>query len=243
MSKLKVISAIEAELILINIIKENYEKVRQAGKSPTFLLQFSGTMFGLMKIFGFSKAKAKEIYDAYVSMYQVSINWTLKKIRKAHKKGYTVGAFNLRLATPILKQTAFLDKNAPSAAKAEARSAGNMVSGQSYGILTLRAFANFMNGVRASKKWKYKIFPWATIYDSIYVEAPLTVDAIYYVNKNLIHHMRDISECDELKHPVIKMGAELVLFYPSWADEIHIPRNASKKAIRRILKENKVKHE
>lgn len=235
MPSLKQITAIEAEIILINFVKDNYEAIRQDSKSPTFLLQFFGTLFGLMKIFGFSKKKATEIYDAYVGLYKVSIKWTLGKIKRAHKDGFIIGAFNLRLKTPILKQTAFQDNNAPSSAKSEARTAGNMVSGQSYGILTLRAFSNFMIKVRASKKWKYKIFPWATIYDSIYVEAPLTVDAVYYVNKNLIKCMADISHCPELEHPKIKMGADLILFYPTWDDYTKIPPNASKKEIKKIL--------
>jgi len=38
----------------------------------------------------------------------------------------------------------------------------------------------------------------------------------------------------ELAHPEVKLGAELDIFYPSWAQAITIPNNTSVDAMRNI---------
>ena len=231
----KKISAQDFYVALINSVEILFPELRQDSKSPTFLLQFYGTYIGLMRQFNFSEKEAKFIEKAFHKMYSVSENWTKKRIKKAHKDGYVTGAFNLRLHTPILKQTVYDSEYTPHEAQQEARSAGNMISGQSYGLLTLRAFAGFMNRVKKAKK-DMEIVPWAEIYDAIYIETPMTVDYIYWVNKNLIPEMENISGCPELEHPVVKMGATLCIYYPDWSVETKIPNGASKKEIKEILK-------
>jgi len=233
---MKKISHKEFLILLVKSVGDKYGDKRQKSKSPTFLLQFLGTIVGLIRKFGFTKKEAEEIFRNYKKLYKVSIAWTQKQIKKAHRRGYAIGAFNMRLLTPKLKQTVYGSSNLPHEVQGEARTAGNMLSGQSYGLLTIRAFYRFMRTVLNSK-YKLKISPIATIYDSIYVEADLDVDQIYFINKHLIKNMSRTDRCPELDHPTVKMSATLILHYPDWSHEIKIPNGASKKQIKKILKE------
>ena len=235
--KLTRISADYYESILINSIEDDHPKIRQNSKSPTFMLQFDGTFHGLMRKFGFSKKAAQKIEKAFLTMYAKSKEWTRKRIKKAHDKGFVVGAFNLRLKTPILEQTIYNISHTPNEAKSESRSAGNMISGQSYGLLTLRAFGQFMIKVRNHKKYRLAISPWSSIYDAIYLEIDNDAEQLHWINQNLVRDMVDIKGCEELEHPIVKMETILCLYYPTWADEIKIPNDATLKDIRKLLKE------
>ena len=241
MGKYKEITHEQYEATIINSIEDIYTAKRQKGKSPTFLLQFDGTFYGLMRKFGFSKKVAKQIESKFLEMYKKSKAWTAKRIKKAHKDGYVTGAFNLRLKTPILKQTMWRSSLAPGETGVEARSAGNMISGQSYGILTLRAFGEFMKKVRKHKKYATRIAPWSSIYDAIYLEIDDDAEQVYWVNKQLVKEMINIDGCPELEHPKVKMKTVLAIYYPTWADEHKIPNDASLKDIKKIMKEMRKK--
>lgn len=223
---------------LINRIKQEHPDLRQDSKSPTFLLQFLGTVYGLMRQFGFSKKQSEHIYNNYIAMYQTSIKWCDKQIKKAFKRGYVVGAFNLRLHTPLLKQSVYKGSSNIPEVSQEIRTATNMLGGQSYGLLTIVAFAKFMRKVKRSK-YRLQIIPVVTIYDSIYLMLPDDPKIVAWVNKWLIYYMLDITNTPELKHDIVKLETELELFYPSWAYPTAIPNGASVKEITQIIKKAK----
>jgi DNA polymerase-1 len=175
-----------------------------------------------MEQFGFSSKKAKHIEKSHHELYKASSEWLNKELSEAKRKGFVEGIFGFRLRTPL--------QSNPMARKhektAEARSAGNMIT-QSYGLLTIRAMTNFMHRVWGSK-YRTEIRPISTIYDSIYLDIPDTLDAVLWVNKNLIECMEDISGCPELEHNTVRLGADLEVFPETWAKGITIPNNATR---------------
>ena len=107
---------------------------------------------------------------------------------------------------------------------AEARTAGNALSGQSYGLLNCKAANDFMERVYASP-YKYDIMPVMQIHDAQYYIFPDDVDIVKWVNDNLIECM-SWQDLPELQHDVVKLGAELDLF-PSWDKPITLKNNIS----------------
>jgi DNA polymerase-1 len=185
-----------------------------------------------MKKFGFSEEKAKFIEESHKNLYKVYYDYINRQIEKARIKGYVTLAFGLRLRTPRL-----VAREVPKfALKSEQRSAGNALF-QSYSLLTTRAFSRFMRRVWKHPLYCDKVFAIVTIYDSIYVDIPNDLDCLKWVNDNLIECMKDISDCPELQHDTVKLGSELELYYPSWANPITIPNNASMQQIEKITKE------
>lgn len=215
----------------INSIKKKYGKIRQDSKAPSFALQYSGTYITLMKNCGFSEKEARAIETNYHKLYQVSDEWVADLIEKAKNDGYILLAFGGRIRTPLLAKTVGNGRSVPYTAKAEARSAGNAAT-QSYCILTLRAFNEFMRRVWASK-YKYLILPAGTIHDAIYLMVINSAEIVTWVNKNLIECMA-WQELKEIKHPQIKMSSGLEIFWPSWANGIEIPNNQTVKQIKNI---------
>lgn len=218
----------------INSIKKNFPEVRQAAKSPYFLLQYQGTYLGLMEQFGFSKEKSIAIEKSYHDLYKVSDDWVKAHIDKASSIGYVTLAFGLRLRTPILKQTILGNRSTPYEAQAEARSAGNALT-QSYGLLNSRSTNEFMDRVYKSK-YRNDIKPMAMIHDSVYLLVKDSVGALKWVNDNLIDCMK-WSGLPELLHPTVGMSGELSVFHPSWADEVTLPNNISMQEILNICGE------
>lgn len=147
----------------INSIKHKYHEIRNRSKAPTFLLTFGGTYIGLMKNCGFTEEEAKSIEANYHELYKESDDWVKSKIAKATETGYVELAFGLKLRTPLLSQVVLGTSRTPYRAEKEARTAGNALSGQSYGLLNNRAAVAFMKRVHASK-WKYDIRPVALIH-------------------------------------------------------------------------------
>lgn len=96
---------------------------------------------------------------------------------------------------------------------AEARTAGNALSGQSYGLLNCKAANDFMERVYASP-YKYDIMPVMQIHDAQYYIFPDDIDIVKWVNDNLIECM-SWQDLPELQHDVVKLGAELDIFYPT----------------------------
>lgn len=226
---IKEVTKEEMLVLVTNHIKTHYPHARQKAKSPFFLLQYDGTWIGLMKQFGFSEKIAKGIQKGYDSLYSTFIQFVKDCLKSGYEEGYVTGAFGLRLFTPIM-QNAKGNSRKKHLAEAEGRSAGNMVGGQSYCALTLRALGNFMKRVHVSK-WRYDIAPISTIYDSIYLEIPDDPECVVWVNKNLIECMCDITGAPELEHDVVKVGANLCVYYPNWSVELEMPNGITKEEL------------
>lgn len=122
----------------INSIADKYPKLRQESKAPTFLLTYRGTWMGLVKNVGMTEDQAKEVERKYHELYKESDKWVDDKIAAACVDGFVKCAFGLKVRTPLLKNVMYGTKSMPSAASAEARTAGNAL-GQSYGLLNNRA--------------------------------------------------------------------------------------------------------
>lgn len=144
-------------------------------------------------------------------------------------------AFGLRIRTPILKQVILKSKSTPILASAEGRTIGNAI-GQSYGLLNSRAFSEFMKIVRKSK-YKYDIRPMAQIHDAGYFAIKANTDVIKFVNDTYIKCM-EWQEDPNISDPDIKLGGELDIYYPSWAEPCTLDNYISKQEIVNKFKEH-----
>lgn len=225
----------------INSIKKTNEIIRNKSKTVTFALTFAGTWHTLVKKSGFSKEEAKRIESNYQKLYQVSMDWVQEKLKQASKDGYVTLAFGVRLRTPILKQIIWNTSQMPYEASAEARSAGNAVSGQSYGALTMRATNEFRKRIRNSP-WLYDIKLCGIIHDAIYGICIDNVDAIKWFNDHLIECM-EWQELPEIQHDKVRLNAAVDVFYDGWHQPITIPNKASIEVIRAVCNEGKNKYE
>jgi DNA polymerase-1 len=215
----------------INSIKDKYPDLRQDSKAPTFLLTYGGTYHGMMKNLGWPEEKAKRIEAAYHEMYAESDEWVQGKLQQASKDGYVTVAFGLRLRTPLLKQVILGHSNTPYEASAEARTAGNAL-GQSYGLLNNRAAIDLQERTFNSPH-RLLIRPIAHIHDAQYFMVKDDLSVMKWLNDNLVECMQ-WQELEEIKHPEVKLGGELSVFYPSWAQEITLPNGATEDEILNI---------
>lgn len=218
----------------INSIADKYKQYRQESKAPTFALTYNGTYHTLMTNCGFNETKAKNIEASYHEMYKQSDEWAKQKIELCSKQGYIDVAFGLRIRTPILAKTVLGTKKTPYMALAEARSVGNAISGQSYGLLTNRAINEFMERVWKSE-YRYDVMPISLIHDAIYLMIKDDVRLVEWVNNNLIECMQ-WQELEEIKHDEVHLGAELDLYYPSWANTITLNNSMSITEIKELVK-------
>lgn len=221
----------------INSIGSKYKSFRQDSKAPTFALTYGGTFITLMNNCGFSEKEAKSIEKNYHGLYATSDKWVKEKLDQAAKDGYVTCAFGLRLRTPILKQSFCSKTSTPRIAASERRSAGNAVSGQSYGMLTTRAGIEFQKRCLKSK-YKYDILPIAHIHDAIYLLVKDRIGIVEWVNKNLIECMA-WQELSELKHDKIKIESELDICWPHWANVTTIPNQITKEQLKETAKQIK----
>lgn len=217
----------------INSIAEKsspYYYLRQDSKSPTFALTYAGTYRTLMSNLGWSEEKARKVEANYQGLYAVSMQWVKDKIAEAAKVGYAEAAFGLRIRVPLLKQTYLGLKNTPSAAEAEARSLGNAISGQSYGMLNNRAAVAFMREVWAHPVYRLLVKPVALIHDAIYLVIKDDLAVVEWVNNRLTYHM-SWQELPEIQHDEVKLGAELDIYWPDWAHPVTLPNGVSQTEI------------
>lgn len=221
----------------INSISKKYPELRQKSKAPTFALTFQGTAHTLVNNVGFSLEEAKEIEKNYHDLYQVSDQWVQSKIEQAHTLGYSVAAFGLRVRTPLLKQVVYGSSRSPYEAAAEARTLGNAISGQSYGLLNNRSANEFMAKVRASK-YRLDIRPVAQIHDAQYYLIRDDIEVVEWANRELIKSMQ-WQELPEIQHDTVKLGAALDIFWPSWAKATTLPNNADRETILKVCRETK----
>ena len=213
----------------INSIKKTHDPLRSKSKRPSFALQYQGTWLTLVRNAGFSEEEAKEIEANFQRLYAQSIKWVQDRITEASKVGYSTAAFGLRIRTPMLHVSLMNNSATPREAAAEARTLGNAISGQSYGLLTNRALNAFMKHVWASP-YRFDVKPVALIHDAIYLLIRDDVRIVEWVNRELIQAMA-WQELPEIQHDQVKLTAELSLFWPSWADEIGIPNGADQATI------------
>jgi len=232
------ISVEEYNVATINSIAKLYPDLRQRSKAPTFLLTYGGTSYGLINQCSIPPEEAQFIEAQYHELYKVSDDWVSKKVKEGSKIGHVVGAFGLRLRTPIIHQTLLKKQSTPYESSSEARTAGNML-GQSYGLLNNRAGIEFQRRVLLSK-YKYVIKPIAQIHDSMYFIVKNTVGAVKWFNDNLIECMQ-WQKLPELKHDKVKLGGEVEIYYPDWANKIKIPNKISKGKIQYICNNAEVK--
>lgn len=219
----------------INSIKKKFPEVRQDSKAPTFALTYQGTKFTLMNNLGFPEPVAAQIEDNYHEMYKVSDEWVQRKLDQASQDGFVTVAFGLRLRTPMLARTFRNHSYTPYEAQAEGRTAGNAL-GQSYGLLNNRAANAFMAKVWASK-FRFDILPVAMIHDAIYLVIKDSIEVVEWVNRELITEMQ-WQDLPEIEHGTVKLGAELDIFYPSWAEAMTLPNDADKDIIRTLTQEH-----
>ena len=225
----------------VNALKKTHPKERQDSKAPTFALTYAGTWTTLVKNCGFTEEQAKQIEANYHELYKESDEWAKQKLELCCKQGYIDVAFGLRIRTPLLAKSILGNSKTLQEAQAEARSVGNAISGQSYGLLNNRAAIAFMERVWASE-FKYDIFLVSLIHDSIYLIMRDNIRVVEWVNKALIEEM-SWQELPEIQHPGVKLGAELDIFYKGWHQPITLPNNATGDKIREICKTEALKYD
>lgn len=213
---------------IVNSFKKPFDTQRSNSKPVSFALQYQGTWATLVKNCGFTKEEAQAIEENFHGLYQVSTQYTKDRLEQACKDGYVTLAYGLRLRTPILNRTILGLRCTPKEAAAESRTAGNALSGQSYGLVNCKAANEFMKRVRNSK-YRLDIKIAAQIHDAIYLIIRNELEIIEWANRNLIECMRERveGELPELYHPDVTLNAELDLFYPHWAKAMTMPNNAS----------------
>lgn len=229
--KIEEVSFGEYRAYHMNQAKNQYPELRQRSKAVTFALQYQGTEYTLMNTSGFSQDEAQSIVNNYNATYAVAQQYTQDKIQQACVDGYVTGAFGLKLRTPLLKMNGKGKLNYKAAA--EGRTVGNMLS-QSYGQLNSRAANEFRERVWASE-YKYDILPVAQIHDAVYYIWRNTAGIAKWINDNLIDCMK-WCELVELRHPTVKLGAALDIFYPDWSIKTTLNNKDSIKDIYKTCK-------
>lgn len=186
---------------------------------------------------GFSDAEAKEIEARYHKLYEVSDKWVQSKLDQAAIDGYVTLAFGVKLRTPILAKTILGTFCTPYQAASESRTAGNAVSGQSYGLLNSRAGVELQERTIQSK-YKLDIKPASHIHDSQYFLVRDSIEVVEWLNINLVECI-EWQELPEIQHDQVKLTGDLGIFWPSWANEITLPHNASPQEIVEIATKGK----
>ena len=204
----------------INSIKDTHPEERQDSKGPTFALTYAGSYITLMRKFGFSEKEAKGIEDGFHELYKASDEWVDQQLQSGYSDGYVIGAFGLRLRTPLLHQVIGGTKSTPTEAEAEKRTAGNFL-GQSYCMLNSRAGSEVMSQVRNSP-YRLDIKPCAQIHDAQYYLVRDDIAALVFLNTATRNAMA-WQDLPEIQHPTVKLSGSLGIFYPDWSNEITLP--------------------
>jgi DNA polymerase-1 len=202
-------------------IKHEYGTWRKNSKPVSFALQYQGTWSTLVKNCGFMESEAKAIESNYHELYKVSMDWVTNRIEQATKDGYAIGAFGLKIRTPVLAQVIMGNKYTPQEAQGEARTLGNALSGQSYSLLNNTSSTRFMKLARAHPDYRLLIRLCAHIHDAQYMYIKDDFALLTWVNKHLIEAMA-WQDLPELQCEGLRIGSELDVFYPTWADDFTI---------------------
>lgn len=223
----------------VNTLKKTHPDLRQNSKGPTFALTYQGTWHTLHNTLGIPEDEARAIEANYHELYKVSDQYVQDRLVQASKDGYVDVAFGLRVRTPLLGQVIFGSKAMPYEAAAEGRTAGNAL-GQSYGLLNNRAAVAFMKKVWASP-YREDIFVVALIHDSIYLIVRDCPKVVQWANKELIKSMQ-WQDLPEIQHSTVKLGANLELYWPSWATPVVLPNGATTEEIIDLCNKHKEKY-
>lgn len=132
-------------------------------------------------------------------------------------------------------------RNTPYEAEKEYKTLRNALGGQSYGLLTNRAMNAVMDRVWASEH-RLDIKPVAMIHDALYFLCRANTAPLTWLNQALIEEM-SWQDLPEIRHNVVKLGAELDVFYPSWATPLQLPNGANEEEIYALFSEHLAKVE
>ena len=224
----------------INSLKSHNK--RSDAKAPHFALQYLGTAFTLVKNCGFPKDEALVTEQRYLKMFKASYDWLDTKIEEASKNGYATLAFGLRLRTPVLSKTILGSSYTPNAATQERRSAGNAISGQSYGLLNSRLGFKLQEAVLDSP-YAHDILPSAQIHDANYLVIRESAELLTWLNRKMTD-LASWQDLPELQDPDIILGGELGVFYPAWHNEITIKNpDANVAEVKAVCKEGFTKYQ
>lgn len=216
----------------INSIQTKYKALRNKSKNPTFTLTYQGTADTLIRKYKFTPELALIVEERYHALYKVSDAWVADKLVQAGKDGYITAAFGLRVRTPVLAQVIRGNKSTPREGEAEGRSAGNAL-GQSWCLLNSRAASEFMAKVR-SGAYALDIRPCAQIHDAQYYLVREDSEILAWCNEHLVEAVKWQSH-PEIWHDEVKLGGEMGIFYPSWANEITFPNGADAAKIEDVI--------
>lgn len=223
----------EYNVAKIEYIKKHHSVERSLSKPVTFALQYFGTEQTLVNNSGFSLPEATSIVANYKELYKQSEQYKQSRLEQAAKDGYANVAFGLKIRVPVMEKSIINTSKTPKQTVSESRSVGNAMF-QSYGILTNRAVNALMESVWNSE-YRQDILPICLIHDAIYLMVRDDIRVIEWVNNHLIKEMQ-WQELPEIQHDKVKLGAELSIFYPSWANEIVLNNNISQSEIKNAVK-------
>lgn len=217
-------------------LKKSNKKERQDSKKITFALQYGGQANTLEKNCGFSHDEAIAILENYKKLYFVSEQNKEKHIKQAEKDGYVLGAFGLKIRTPLLVQSVTGTRATPAECESEKRTATN-ARFQSYGLLNSRACVAFNKQV-IEAGLQDKIIPISQIHDSSYYLVKDDADIILWVNEHLVKEVQ-WQDDPNIYHDQVKLGGELSIFAPSWANECTVPNGITKTELLALVRRYK----
>lgn len=222
----------------INSIADLYPDERQDSKAPTFALTYDGTWLTLVKNCGFTPELAKDIEEKYHKLYWVSDEWKNKILDQAQIDGYVTVAFGLRVRTPLLAKGVLGTRKTPKEVLGERRTAGNAL-GQSYCMLNNRAGIELQERTLKSKH-RLDILPIMHIHDAQYFIIKEDIETLKWLNDNLVDCM-EWQELPEIQHDRVKLGGEVDIHYPTWANKVTIPNYISEDEIIKVINKPKDK--
>ena len=85
--------------------------------------------------------------------------------------------------------------------------------------------------------YKRYIWPANSIHDALYFIIPDDITILLWLNEVLVKEF-EWQEDPAIAHPLVHLGGELSLFWPSWANEISIPNHSSKEETMDIIKQS-----
>lgn len=213
------ITSEEYNRLVINSISDKYPKIRQKSKAPTFALQYQGTWMTLHKNVGMSIEQAKQVEEAYHTLYTISDMWLQQQLAIAEKLGYATLAFGLKIRTKYLNS---YNPNHINLREQERRTIGNALS-QSYCMLTDRCANEFLDRVD-NANLSDSIIPINKIHDSTYYLVRNNLGIFSWFYNNLIECI-EWQEDPKLVHDTVKLRGDICIYYPNWANEIKLNKD------------------
>jgi len=215
----------------INSIADKYKQLRQDSKPITFLKTYKGKAYGLMHTVGLDKDTAERVDKAYHELYKTSDEWVNAKLKQATEDGYATVAFGLRVRCEALKGIYLDIDRLPPKLEALTRTIANAF-GQSYGLLNNRAGISLRKKAMTSP-FKNSILFAPHIHDAQYFLIKEDIAVLEWLNNELVTEMC-WQNLPEIQHPIVGLGGQLDIFYPTWAKSVSLPNNATQDEIKAI---------